>query len=134
MPLAKEEYAANVTPATGRPFTEVPQSTPEDIELALDAAHAAKDAWAETSTTDRARVLNAVADAIEGHREMLAVAVPPTTVPVATVGRIGNIANTRYGLSRSSSVRDAGTCRRAGRGHTWGSAGAAAGAGASAGP
>ncbi len=67
-------YAENRTPATGEPFTEVPLSTPEDIELALDAAHAAREAWAETSTTERARVLNLVADAIDEHRELLAVA------------------------------------------------------------
>jgi len=35
----------NISPITGRPFTEVAKSTPEDVELALDAAHAAKDAW-----------------------------------------------------------------------------------------
>jgi aldehyde dehydrogenase len=52
----------------------VPCSSAEDIELALDAAHAAKDAWAETSTTDRSRVLNQIADAIEENQEMLAVA------------------------------------------------------------
>ena len=68
------EYSENVTPVTGRPFTRVPRSTPEDIELALDAAHAAKDAWGEASTTQRSEVLNLVADAIEEHRELLAVA------------------------------------------------------------
>jgi aldehyde dehydrogenase len=67
-------YAENRTPATGEPFTEVPRSTPEDIELALDAAHAAKEAWGETSTTERARVLDRIADAIEEHTELLAVA------------------------------------------------------------
>jgi aldehyde dehydrogenase len=70
----KREYAENLTPATGKPFTEVPRSTPEDVELALDAAHVAKEAWGETSTTERARVLNLIADAIEEHRELLAVA------------------------------------------------------------
>ncbi len=67
-------YTENRTPATGEPFTEVPLSTPEDIELALDAAHATKVVWGETSTTERARVLNRIADAIDEHREMLAVA------------------------------------------------------------
>jgi aldehyde dehydrogenase len=70
----KGEYSENLTPATGEPFTEVPSSTVEDVELALDAAHAAKDAWGEASTTERSRVLNKVADAIEEHLEMLAVA------------------------------------------------------------
>ncbi len=71
---AKGEYSENVTPATGEPFTEVPRSTAEDVELALDAAHVAKDAWGEASTTERSKVLNKVADAIEEHLEMLAVA------------------------------------------------------------
>jgi aldehyde dehydrogenase len=68
------EYAENLTPATGKPFTEVPVSTTQDIELALDAAHAAKDEWGETSTTERSKVLNRIADAIEEHTELLAVA------------------------------------------------------------
>jgi aldehyde dehydrogenase len=68
------EYSENVTPVTGEPFTEVPRSTPEDVELALDAAHAAKDAWGEASTAERSRVLNKIADAIEDNLEMLAVA------------------------------------------------------------
>ena len=68
------EYSVNLTPATGEPFTEVPRSTQEDVELALDAAHAAKGAWGETSATERSRVLNKVADAIEENIEMLAIA------------------------------------------------------------
>ena len=66
----KGGYKANLTPVTGKPFTEVPESTPEDVELALDAAHAARQAWGETSTTERSRVLNRVADAIEEHRRV----------------------------------------------------------------
>src|SRR5665648_594509 len=68
------KYRVDLTPATAGPITEVADSTPEDVELALDAAHAAKDAWGEASATERAEVLNAVADAIEANKEMLAVA------------------------------------------------------------
>jgi len=68
------KYSTNLSPATAQPICEVPKSSAEDIELALDAAHAAKDAWAETSTTERAAVLNAIADAIDNNREMLAIA------------------------------------------------------------
>ena len=39
----KGGYQVDLTPATGKPFTEVPRSTGEDVELALDAAHGAKD-------------------------------------------------------------------------------------------
>lgn len=74
VPPVHGEYVENLTPATGEPFTEVPQSTPEDIELALDAAHAAREAWGEASPTERSRILNRVADAIEEHVELLAVA------------------------------------------------------------
>jgi len=68
------QYMKDLSPANARQFTEVPRSTKEDVELALDAAHAAKDAWGETSLTERARILNRIADAIEEHTEMLAVA------------------------------------------------------------
>ncbi len=68
------EYRDNVTPSTGERFCEVAHSGAQDIELALDAAHAAKDAWGARSPADRAAVLNAVADAIEENLEMLAVA------------------------------------------------------------
>ena len=68
------KYRTNLAPATAKPITEVPDSTPEDVELALDAAHAAMDSWGEASSTHRAEVLNAVADTIEANKEMLAVA------------------------------------------------------------
>jgi aldehyde dehydrogenase len=68
------KYRADVSPATAQPITEVADSTPEDVELALDAAHAAKDAWGAKSATERAEVLNAIADAIDANSEMLAVA------------------------------------------------------------
>ena len=74
VPPTTSEYRENPTPRTGEPFCEVAYSAPADVELALDAAHAAKDAWGEASVTERSRVLNAVADAVEENLEMLAVA------------------------------------------------------------
>ncbi|HUK68585.1 MAG TPA: aldehyde dehydrogenase family protein [Streptosporangiaceae bacterium] len=74
MAPVKGGYSVNLTPATAKPICEVAKSTPEDVELALDAAHHAKEAWAERSAAERAAVLNAVADAIDANREMLAVA------------------------------------------------------------
>ncbi len=68
------EYRENLTPSTGEPFCEVAHSAAEDVELALDAAHAAKDDWGRRSPAERAAVLNNVADAIEDNLEMLAVA------------------------------------------------------------
>ncbi|MEZ4384985.1 MAG: aldehyde dehydrogenase family protein [Nannocystaceae bacterium] len=70
----KGQYFENITPVIGRPFCEVARSTAEDIEKALDAAHKAKDAWGKTSVTERAAVLNKIADRIEANLEMLAIA------------------------------------------------------------
>jgi aldehyde dehydrogenase len=56
------KYRVNLSPATAGSITEVPNSTPADIELALDAAHAARDAWGEMPAAGRAEVLNAIAD------------------------------------------------------------------------
>ncbi len=74
VPPVKAEYMVDVSPVDGQPFCTVARSTAEDVELALDAAHAAKDAWGETSLAGRAAVLNRIADAIEANLEMLAVA------------------------------------------------------------
>ncbi|MEL6340153.1 MAG: aldehyde dehydrogenase family protein, partial [Myxococcota bacterium] len=45
VPPAKGNYFENISPVTGRAFCEIPRSTAEDIEKALDAAHGAADAW-----------------------------------------------------------------------------------------
>ena len=74
VPPVKGLYFENVTPVTGKPFCEVARSTAEDIELALDAAHAAAPAWGKTSPAERAVILNKIADRIEANLEMLAVA------------------------------------------------------------
>ncbi|MCI2253924.1 aldehyde dehydrogenase family protein [Domibacillus sp. PGB-M46] len=68
------QYFENITPVTGEVFCEVARSQAEDIELALDAAHAAKDAWGKTSAAERANILNKIADRLEENLEMLAVA------------------------------------------------------------
>ena len=68
----KGEYFANLSPVTGKPLCEIARSTAEDIELALDAAHAAADAWGRTSPAYRSTVVNKIADRIEEHLPMLA--------------------------------------------------------------
>jgi aldehyde dehydrogenase len=74
VPPAKGVYFENISPVTGRWFTEIARSTAEDVELALDAAHGAKRAWGRTSTTERANLLNKIADRMEANLESLAVA------------------------------------------------------------
>jgi len=68
------EYFDNITPVTGQPFCRVARSTAEDVERALDAAHAAREAWGRTSVAQRAGVLLKIADRMEQNLEMLAIA------------------------------------------------------------
>ncbi|WP_432925276.1 aldehyde dehydrogenase [Microbispora sp. CA-135349] len=74
VPPQRGRYFENPTPVTGQTFTEVARGTAEDVERALDAAHGAAPAWGRTSTTERANVLNRIADRMEQNLERLAVA------------------------------------------------------------
>jgi aldehyde dehydrogenase len=71
---AKGQYFENPTPVTGETFTEVARGTAEDVEKALDAAHAAAPAWGKTSAADRANILNKMADRVEANLEQIAIA------------------------------------------------------------
>jgi aldehyde dehydrogenase len=74
VPPVEGRYFENPSPITGQTFTRVPRSSAADIGLALDAAHAAADAWGRTSVNERAVILNKIADRIEENLEKLAVA------------------------------------------------------------
>src|SRR5246500_5140554 len=67
-------YFENPTPVTGQTFCEVARSDEADIEQALDAAHAAAPAWGKTPPSERAVILNKIADRIEANLESIAVA------------------------------------------------------------
>ena len=68
------QYFENVTPVTGRVFCEVARGNAEDVEKALDAAHLAFKTWKLTSVTERAIMLNKIADRMEANLEAIAVA------------------------------------------------------------
>jgi len=74
MAPADGQYFEAISPITGKPFTRVPRSNQKDVDAALDAAHRAKGAWGRTSTTERANILNRIADRIEANLVTLAVA------------------------------------------------------------
>ena len=69
----KGEYFDNVSPVDGRVFTQAARGTKEDVEAALDAAHAAFPAWSKTSATERSNLLLKIAQVIEDNLEYLAV-------------------------------------------------------------
>ncbi|MGB3394447.1 MAG: aldehyde dehydrogenase family protein [Stenotrophomonas sp.] len=70
----KGEYFDVVTPVNGKVYTKAARGTAEDIELALDAAHAAAEAWGKTDVATRANILLKIADRIEQNLETLAYA------------------------------------------------------------
>src|ERR1700719_716026 len=67
----KEGYFDNISPTTGQVICRVPRSQAEDVERAIDAAHAAADKWGRTAVADRARILNRVADRLEQYLSFL---------------------------------------------------------------
>ena len=74
VPPVKGQYFDVITPINGRVYTQAARSTAADIERALDAAHAAKDAWAATPAAARANILLQIADRIDANLELLAYA------------------------------------------------------------
>jgi len=72
VPPVNGRYFENLTPVTGKPLCEIPRSDEQDVELALDAAHAARAKWGHTPVTERAMALNRIADRMEANLELLA--------------------------------------------------------------
>jgi aldehyde dehydrogenase len=72
VPATKGMTFDNISPISGRVICTIARSTAEDIELALDAAHAAKDEWGRTSATHRSNLLLKIADRIEAKLSTLA--------------------------------------------------------------
>jgi aldehyde dehydrogenase len=74
IPPVQGRYFEDFAPIIGQPFTEIARSDAADIELALDAAHAAAESWGRTSPAERSGVLLKIADRLEANLENLAVA------------------------------------------------------------
>jgi aldehyde dehydrogenase len=68
----KGQYFDNLSPVNGRKLCEVARSSAEDVERALDAAHAAKAKWGRTSVTERSNILLAIAQRIEDNLGLIA--------------------------------------------------------------
>ncbi|WP_072757014.1 aldehyde dehydrogenase family protein [Rhodanobacter sp. OK091] len=69
---AKGRYFTDISPIDGSVLCEIARSDADDVERALDAAHAARKGWARTSPADRAAILNRIADRITANVVLLA--------------------------------------------------------------
>ncbi len=74
VPPVSGRYMDNITPITGAKICEVARSDAADINAALDAAHAAREAWGKTSAAHRANILLKIADVMEANLDVLAAA------------------------------------------------------------
>src|SRR5208282_5399099 len=74
LPPAKGKYFTDKSPINCEPLAEIAQSSPEDIETALDAAHSVREVWGHTSPAARAAILLKIADKMEANLELLALA------------------------------------------------------------
>src|SRR6185295_14922217 len=72
VPPSRGQYFVNLTPITGQPLCEVARGTHEDVDRALDAAHAAAISWNSASPASRANILPRIADRMEANLETLA--------------------------------------------------------------
>lgn len=72
-PVSKS-YLDNINPSTGEIYSYIPDSDKEDVENAVQSAKAAFKSWSETSITDRAKVMNRIADLIDKNHDKLAMA------------------------------------------------------------
>ena len=70
----KGAYFDVISPVNGKPYTQAARSTAEDIDLALDAAHAAFPKWGKTDAATRSNILLKIADRMEANLELLAYA------------------------------------------------------------
>ena len=66
------QYFDNISPVTGKTVCQIARSQAADIELALDAAHKAREAWGKTAPAERAKLLNQIADRMEENLQLLA--------------------------------------------------------------
>lgn len=68
----KEQYIDNINPATGTVYSQIPNSTQEDVDLAVQAAAKALPEWSNSTPEFRFRILNRMAELIESNLDFLA--------------------------------------------------------------
>ena len=93
----KGGYFDNISPTTGQVICQIARSQAEDVERAIDAAHAAADGWGRTAVAERARVLNRVADRMEQYLPFAAVETYDNGKPIReTTRRLLAVDHFRY--------------------------------------
>jgi aminomuconate-semialdehyde/2-hydroxymuconate-6-semialdehyde dehydrogenase len=74
LPPASGEYFDNYNPATGKVYSQIPDSESKDVQLAVEAAERAFPIWSKTDVDTRFRILTRLSDIIEQNLEAFAAA------------------------------------------------------------
>src|SRR5580704_3750179 len=74
VPPLSGRYFDNLSPVDGELLCRSPRSDGADVDVALDAAHAAKATWGAVNAAERANILNRIAQRMEDNLELLATA------------------------------------------------------------
>lgn len=74
MPPVEDQWLDNYEPATGKVYSQIPNSTSPDIEKAYQAAAAAFPKWSTTPYTERSKIMSRLADLIGANLDRLAMA------------------------------------------------------------
>ena len=72
VPPVRGQTFENPSPINGKIVSTHARSTAEDVELALDAAHTAREAWGNSSPAHRSQILLRIADRMEDKLSLLA--------------------------------------------------------------
>ncbi|WP_420317554.1 aldehyde dehydrogenase [Ekhidna sp.] len=69
----KGQYIDNIEPATGKIFAQIPNSSQEDLDKAVEASKNAFPIWSTMAVDKRSRILHKLADLIEQNLDDLAI-------------------------------------------------------------
>jgi acyl-CoA reductase-like NAD-dependent aldehyde dehydrogenase len=69
--VATEETFPVINPATEEVAAQCPKATQEHVDQAVAAARRAFPAWSATPDAERSRLIHAIADALDAHKEEL---------------------------------------------------------------
>jgi aldehyde dehydrogenase len=73
VPPVEGKYFDSISPIDGKAFAQAARSTKADVDMALDAGHAAAKAWGKTPVAVRSNLLLKIANVIENNLQTLAI-------------------------------------------------------------
>ncbi len=93
------QWLDNIEPATGLVYSQIPDSSANDLQHAVDAASAAYPAWAATDAAERSRIMLRIAQLIDDNQELLAQAESQDNGKPVSLARVMDIPRAAANMS-----------------------------------